>query len=427
MPSLKAVIIGTFLVLSLFSTTLVNPVHSAGDQWSVKKPMVGARVYSGAATLNGRIYVVGGIDSSLHVLSANYVYDSVSDTWASLAPLPLPTEALGLVSLDGRIYSIGGFSQLGSTYYSLTGSVEVYDPQSNNWTSRTPLPRPIEGLMVATVDGLIYAMGGTGAGQNENSTWVYNPQNDTWRPRAAMPTYDSSLAQVPGQVAVVGGKIYIFDQSEGSIGPGRPNDPKPMFNLVYDVATDAWAHWPALLATGARGNPISLAGDSMVAIGTKILVIGGNDIGLWCTGQCSIHPDPSPISQYNFEYDTVTGRWTRRTDMPTGRAGLVTVNVGGIVYAIGGVTSNANSPHPLTTGYTDHNEAYTPCSEFCAPFQPSSAAPYLTWAVEGIAAAAVAGIGLIVWRIWRKRRQRPPIRPLDPLNWRTRSHQSIAI
>lgn len=415
----NSIILGALFVSFLLSTTLIGPVHSTGDRWSAKKSIASGRTYSGATTLNGRIYVIGGLDTSLHVLSSNDVYDPTSDTWTSLAPLRIPTALVGVVSVDGRVYSIGGLSWHGNKDYSLSGSVEVYDPQSNNWTSRTPIPHPTEGLLVAVANGLIYAIGGTSSIGNENSTWVYNPQNDTWRPRAAMSTYDSSLAQGPDQVAVVGEKIYVFNQSEGSIGPNRPNDPKPMFNLVYDVATDTWAHWPALLTTGARGNPISLAGDSMVAIGSRIIVIGGNDIGLWCTGQCSVDPNHSPITKYNFEYDTVTGQWSRRTDMPTGRVGLVTANLDGTIYAIGGATSNANSPFPFTTGYTDHNEAYTPCSGFCPPFQPSSVPPYLTWTVEGIATLAVAGIGVIIWRTWRKHRQRPPIRPLDPIRSRT--------
>ncbi len=245
--------------------------------------------------------------------------------------MPVPTALAGIVNVDGLVYAIGGLSWHGNKDYSLSGAVEVYAPQSNNWTSRTPIPHPTEGLLVAVANGLIYAIGGTSSFGNENSTWVYNPQNDTWRPRAAMSTYDSSLARSPDQVAVVGENIYIFDQSEGSIGPNRPNDPKPMFNLVYDVATDTWAHWPALLTTGARGNPISLAGDSMVAIGSRILVIGGNDMGLWCTGQCSVDTNLSQITKYNFEYDTVTGQWSRRMDMPTGRYGLVTANLDGTI------------------------------------------------------------------------------------------------
>jgi N-acetylneuraminic acid mutarotase len=422
----NATAIGAFLLLFLVLATLVNSVHSSGDHWTTKKPVPSARTYAGATSLNRIIYLIGGIDISLHILSTNDAYDPVSDTWTSLAPLPFPTDLAGVVSVDGLVYSIGGFSRFGDRDNHMTGAVEAYDPQSNNWTSRTPLPLPAQGLMAAAVNGLIYAMGGfyyavgDPRSGNQDSTWVYNPHNDTWRPRAAMPTYNSSLAQIPDQVAVVNGKIYVFDQTEGSLGPGRPNDPKPMFNLVYDPATDTWAHWPALLEVGARGNPISLGGDSMVALGTKILVIGGNDIGLECTGKCSVNPVPSPVNQYNFEYDTVTGSWTRRTDMPTGRVGVVTANVDGIVYAMDGTTSN---PAPLTTGYTDHNEAYTPCLGFCPAFYPNPSPPYLSWAVDATAALGVVGIGVILWRSWREHKRRPPIRPLDPLDWRSENRR----
>ena len=417
LPRSKTTMLAATLILFLLPPALIGPTQSTGDDWSTKRPVDTPRSNSGAAVLNGHIHVVGGIDISLHVLSANDVYDPGSDSWSSGAPLPTPTSAPGVVALDGRLYSIGGVIPVGQRS-ALTSTVQVYDPTTNKWTSRASLPRPTQGLLVATVGGLIYAMGGVSASGIENSTWIYSPMNDTWREGAQMSTYLSSLSQGPDQVAVVGGKIYVFDQSWGSVGPGLPIYPSPLFNILYDPATDTWTHWPALLARGARGNPISLSGDSMVAIGTKILVIGGNDVGLWCTGSCSIHPEPSPVDQYNFEYDTLTGNWTRRTDMPTGRLGLVTAYVGGAVYAIGGSTDKTN---PLATGYTDLNEAYIPCSGVCPPFQPSSPFPYFTWISAGAATAVVAAVGLMGFMQWKKHKQRPPIRPLPPVNWRTQS------
>jgi N-acetylneuraminic acid mutarotase len=416
LPIPRALLSVAAVLLFLLSPITISPVHSAGDNWSTKSPLDSPRSGLGAAALDGRIYVVGGTDISLQALSATDVYNPATNSWSSATPLPRATSAPGVVALDGRLYSIGGVVPVGLQSSVLTGAVEVYDPTNNSWTSRTPLPRPTQGLLVATVGGLIYALGGLSAGGNENSTWIYNPQNDTWRQGAEMPAYQSSLAQTPDQVAVVDGKIYVFDQSWGSIGPGVPINPSPMFNIVYDPATDSWAHWPALLTRGARGNPISLSLDSMVAIGKKVLVIGGNDLGLWCTGSCSIHPEPSPVNQYNFEYDTLTGNWTRRTDMPTGREGLVTAYLGGMVYAIGGAADKTN---PLATGYTDLNEAYTPCSGTCPPFQPSSPFSYLSYAWDGVAAAAIVVVGLFGFRLWRKHQNRIPVRPLDPVNWRS--------
>lgn len=411
-------ILAVATLLLLVAPITFNSAHASGDNWSTKSPLNDPRSGLGAAALDGRVYVVGGTDISLQALSTVEVYDPSVNSWSSVASLPMPTSAPGVVALNGRLYSIGGIVPVGPRSSALTGAVEVYDPANNSWASRTPLPRPTQGLLVATVGGLIYALGGLSDRGNENSTWIYNPQNDTWRSGSEMPAYQSSLAQTPDQVAVVDGKIYVFDQSWGSIGPGVPISPSPMFNIVYDPRTDSWAHWPALLTRGARGNPISLSLDSMVAIGMKILVIGGNDLGLWCTGSCSIHPEPSPVNQYNFEYDTLTGNWTRRTDMPTGREGLVTAYVGGIVYAIAGAADKTN---PLATGYTDLNEAYTPCSGTCPAFLPSSPFSYLSLAWDGVAAVAVMLGGVFCFRTWKRHRNRIPVRPLDPVNWRSQS------
>ena len=37
------------------------------------------------------------------------VYDPISDTWQSRAPIPAPSAAYGLAALNGRLYLFGGW------------------------------------------------------------------------------------------------------------------------------------------------------------------------------------------------------------------------------------------------------------------------------------------------------------------------------
>ena len=53
-------------------------------------------------------------------------YDPATDTWATKAPMPTPRWNLGVATAsNGKIYAIGGFNG------SLLATVEEYDPATN--------------------------------------------------------------------------------------------------------------------------------------------------------------------------------------------------------------------------------------------------------------------------------------------------------
>eukprot|EP01044_Picomonas_judraskeda_P041828 COSAG03_NODE_21241_length_307_cov_0.658654_1_plen_101_part_11 len=81
-----------------------------------------------------RVLVAGGFDGSS--LNTAEVYDPQSNSWSSVAPMGTKRfGAVGVVLPGPRVLVVGGYD--GSSY--LSTAAEVYDPQSNSWSSVAPM------------------------------------------------------------------------------------------------------------------------------------------------------------------------------------------------------------------------------------------------------------------------------------------------
>jgi N-acetylneuraminic acid mutarotase len=151
--------------------------------------------------VNGKIYVIGG--------SSNYVYDPATDTWAARTPMPTPRSNSAIVACQNIIYVIGGLN--GSTnngeYLTSCSINEVYDPATDTWETKAPMPTSRSQMEANTVDGKIYVIGGRTAGpySTVNITEIYDPASNSWTTGASMPYPVVSYAS-----AVVDNKIYVI-------------------------------------------------------------------------------------------------------------------------------------------------------------------------------------------------------------------------
>ena len=132
----------------------------AAPGWAVKAPYpFGGIEGLVTVTVGHTICAIGGWDGSA-LVDRVVPYYPHTDTWgAPLTPMPTPRTHLAAVEVDGMIYAIGG---LGSGW-AVLDTVEVYDVAGDTWNPigpLTPVQTPRELLGAATVDGLIYAIGG---------------------------------------------------------------------------------------------------------------------------------------------------------------------------------------------------------------------------------------------------------------------------
>jgi hypothetical protein len=59
--------------------------------------------------------------------------------------------------------------------YNILNTLEAYDPATNTWTSEAPMPTAREFLAAGVVNGVLYAVGGSGFGDGKNVE-AFNPQ-----------------------------------------------------------------------------------------------------------------------------------------------------------------------------------------------------------------------------------------------------------
>jgi N-acetylneuraminic acid mutarotase len=260
---------------------LVQEYDTATNTWTEKKNMPLATHHAAVAAFNGKLYVFGGQavvqpgGSPQMPIANSWEYDPANDSWKALAPLPSPRTASSAVAVGGKIYVIGGASvhpgqkvvPLGPKVpHRALGLNDAYDPETNTWEARAPMPTARNHAAIGAVDGKIYVIGGmigslyVTRGSNTNVVEIYDPATNKWGVagmRMPTPRSGAGWATHDGKIYVAGGQIYDHDV----IAAIRAVE-------AYDPATNSWSILPTMLT--ARH------GVNVAAIGNRLYVIGGH-------------------------------------------------------------------------------------------------------------------------------------------------------
>lgn len=185
----------------------------AANQWSTRASMPRVLGAPGVGVVDGRIYCLGGLSGSQ---SVNWVfeYDPATDEWTDLTPvcpMPEPLDHFAAATVDGRIHVIGGRRV---SIQSFQGQHYAFDPVARTWETRAAIPTPRAGFASAVLNGRILIMGGEG---DDNSAGVfseneeYDPLTDTWRTLSPMtaPRHSTQAGTIGNVVYVAGGAPRI--------------------------------------------------------------------------------------------------------------------------------------------------------------------------------------------------------------------------
>ena len=242
-------------------------MYEVGSQtWFPAPPIPTARGWLGADIIDGKIYVAGGktiqteemrrrTGVDYHFISRDdlEVFDVRTQRWSVLEPMPRGHRAgVAVTACGGKIWVIGG-NTMDPADQRQVDTVEIYDPVKAEWSDGPALPRPTQGINVATVDGIIYAVGGVASEEPQfrSELFVLDPQVGKWERMASQPTGRESSG-----TTVLDGRIYTFG--------GRPYSDA---TEIYDVASDSWE-------VGAPG-PVARAWLGAATVGGHIFVMGG--------------------------------------------------------------------------------------------------------------------------------------------------------
>ena len=138
-------------------------------------------------------------------------------TWIERTDMPTARWGHASCIVDGKIYVIGG-SNATNNRGEVLGVMEVHDAESDSWdTSKERMPTERVGLMVAAVDGILYAIGGRKIWINADIATVeaYDTRTNTWSTKSSMPQARSvaGCCVYNGKIYIMGGH-HLFDDSK---------------------------------------------------------------------------------------------------------------------------------------------------------------------------------------------------------------------
>ena len=200
-------------------TNIVSVYNPTTNNWGGAVPLDISTNNPAVATLDGKLYAVGGgtITPGNSWLRTGQVYDRGTipeGTWASGTSMPLGRCCAGAAVLGERLYMVGGVVE-GQPAPAASNTAEFYDPSATAWTSIANMNTARHSPGVAATGGKLYVMGGSDDGGSDGllSAEVYDPSSDTWTPIASMATGRWAVS-----AASLGGKIYAVGGLESAPG-----------------------------------------------------------------------------------------------------------------------------------------------------------------------------------------------------------------
>jgi N-acetylneuraminic acid mutarotase len=247
----------------------VEAYDFAMNTWSTKAPLpVRLESTNGAGVIAGKIYVSGGRDLDNHSSGSDdgvprsslYVYDPLSDSWSRKADMPQPSMSGVTGVIGGKLYVLnasfgrfyrydpsmdtwsvlpkcpgehfgGGAAVINGKFYVAGGvrfatggpiairKLHVYDPGTNTWSEKAPMPRAVSFAAGAQLLGQFYVLGGSSNDRGRDYVQAYDPVANTWTMKAPLPTFRTALAasnfvNVNGQqrIVAVGGYGGLGDR-----------------------------------------------------------------------------------------------------------------------------------------------------------------------------------------------------------------------
>lgn len=235
------------------ATTTPIGQRGIGTHWETASPMPSPRAAFGAAVVGNTIYAVGGLDGYYRTLSSAVAYDIGADAWRALPDLPQPVHYPTVVSDGQKVYVLGGLTGLAARPMD---DVFAFDPLKNSWEQLGRLNDFRGAAAGASLDGVIYLMGGTTTAGNDTNLEFYDASRGVWN---GLKTMSVARARLAG--ASVDGKIYAIGGSKGSVTKNLGT------TEIFDLTRKAWETAPDM--------SIARSGHAASAYDGRIYVFGG--------------------------------------------------------------------------------------------------------------------------------------------------------
>ncbi|HEX9097819.1 MAG TPA: kelch repeat-containing protein [Candidatus Dormibacteraeota bacterium] len=293
--------------------TAQMPAGVVNGAWSSVASMGVGRGYHTATLLpNGKVLVVAGSD--VRILASAQLYDPRTRTWSSAGMLSTPrTLHTATLLKSGKVLVVGG-SPVQPYYLGSLASAELYDPQTNSWTSAASMHTPrSDHTATLLADGRVLVVGGIDASNDVSGTVLssaelYDPVTNRWAMAAPMPLARAKHRAIllpDHRVLILGGTDTAYVPTGSDLRSAA----------LYDPASQSWSSVASMKY--ARTFPTA----TLLPDG-RVLVVGDDG-----------------VNERTAEiFDPQTDGWSPVPDPRVGRAEHVAVGLNnGTVLVAGGV------------------------------------------------------------------------------------------
>jgi subtilisin family serine protease len=182
--------------------------------------------------------------------------------------MPMPVRLASAAAIGTKIYVVGGYDD---STKKTQWQLQVFDTTTGIWTRGRNLPKALRQASVIAVDGKLWVMGGVDPNNTGlKTTYVYDPKTNIWLPKAPMPLKRAYAGVATPQA----NKIWLISGYEEESGNWQPKRTV----MVYDILTNSWEIRDDIPLNGAH------AAGAAINIGAKTFMLygsGDSDSGEW--------------------------------------------------------------------------------------------------------------------------------------------------
>lgn len=237
--------------------------------------------------------------------------------WKTEPDLPILVQEVYGAVFQGKIHLAGGLKRTADRF-GATADHMAYDPQTQQWELRAPLPENRHHIQMMHHRNELYALGGyfsQGRGESwimKNQTWRYDSKNNRWEDSspAPHPHGETVAASLGDYIHIVGGR-----QPKGASNKSYKDHTDSDLHLQFDPQQGVWQKLaPSLTLRNSGAGAV---------IDELWYVVGGRNMALNNLATLEI-------------YDPKEDRWRKGTPMPQAQGGLAAAALEGKLYAFGG-------------------------------------------------------------------------------------------
>lgn len=288
------------IVVALSVTAPAGAVDANGSaRWQQRSAMPTPRHEHAFVKSDGLVYVLGGLVEGLSAVPLVDVYDPETDEWTTGPPLPYAPNHAMAAARGGVVYHLGGY--LVGLDVPTDRAVALVD---GAWEELPPMPEPRAAAAAEFVDGKLYVVGGVGPGGVATESFVFDPATREWSeaPGPRTPREHHTLVRYRGFLYALGGRALTFETTMPSVERFNPD-------------TGRWSPQPDM--------PYATAGHVSVVTRNRLLVVLGGE------------GTPGPFADA-YALDLRTKRWFPLPALDPARTGFAAAAFGSVVYAFGG-------------------------------------------------------------------------------------------